>query len=130
MTIADDNRDALSTQCASKSKELCTDELCDKSFGRAPPEGNSSQEGGVDRLAIRNFGHVGMSWGTRRNGTIFARWRNMVFRSRRSRFTARLRYATKIAYPVPKMILIRRSCIPFRVFSAPEEKPRDISYIF
>jgi len=83
MTIADHNR-FVDVIVLWKSKELCFNELWDKSFGRVP-QGNSNEKGGVDRLAIRNFGHVGISWSTCHNGYS---WDGGIrlFHSRRSRF--------------------------------------------
>lgn len=70
---------------ALKNKELCSDELRRQEWTprRLSRRGPSQEVDGVDRLAIWNFKHVGMSCGTRRTEMIFARWRNTVFRGRR-----------------------------------------------
>lgn len=116
MTVVD-NR-ALSTRRAldvafaraSKCKELRFAEFRDEGQATTPfgDAAASQRERLTGRLAIRNFGHVGMSSNGRRRGMTFASCRNTVFH-RRSGFTARS------VYPVPKMILIHRSCASRRV---------------
>jgi len=105
MKIADHRRREAR---ASKSKELCSVEPRD---ARAEPF-TLGMEGGVDRLAIWNFGHVGMSWSTGGAGTrcVMSCTGTRSFPGRQSRFTSRLCYRNCAS--ASEMILIRsRSCI-------------------